>query len=354
MTGQSGSFMIGRRSFMAGVAGAVGSTMLMPGTKAFAQAKGQIVVGTWGGDYARLLRQNIEEPFLVKDGWEVVQDQAGDTERRAKMIAERRLPRGTADVQALQDTSLYQVFTQGLTEAIDFEKIPNAVHILPALKNEYSVIGIYSGKVVLFNPDQVQTKPTSYKDILDPALGNRTGFIDIQYRHIMAIAGLVAGGSVTAIEEGKKLLLEMRKAGARIYPTNEAFAQGLQSGEIIAGMMWKARVLQWQEAGIKIESVTPSEGFVPYTSGFAIPKNAKNPDGAYAYINAALEPMAQQKFAETMGYDATVENADLSAEMKTRVGFSAEELANMKPLDFQYFVENDNAMKSWWDQEFKA
>ena len=59
------------------------------------------MVGTWGGDYARLLNKNIEQPILIPAGWEVVQDQAGDPERRGKMLAERRLPRGTTDLQGL-------------------------------------------------------------------------------------------------------------------------------------------------------------------------------------------------------------------------------------------------------------
>ena len=67
--------------------------------EAAAQSKGKVVVGTWGGDYARLLNKNIEQPILVAEGWEVIQDQAGDPERRSKMLAERRLPRGTTDIQ---------------------------------------------------------------------------------------------------------------------------------------------------------------------------------------------------------------------------------------------------------------
>ena len=44
--------------------------------QARAQA-GRVVVGTWGGDYARLLAKNIEDPLLKPKGYEVVQDQAG-------------------------------------------------------------------------------------------------------------------------------------------------------------------------------------------------------------------------------------------------------------------------------------
>ena len=79
--------------------------------------RARIVVGTWGGDYARLLNKNIEEPILIKDGWEVVQDQAGDPERRSKMLAEQRLPRGTTDVQGLSALNMFQMHDAGIVDA---------------------------------------------------------------------------------------------------------------------------------------------------------------------------------------------------------------------------------------------
>jgi len=85
-----------------------------------------VVVGTWGGDYARLLNKNIEQPILIKDGWEVIQDQAGDPERRSKMLAERRLPRGTTDVQGLSALNMFQMHDVGVIDAIDYGKLKNA------------------------------------------------------------------------------------------------------------------------------------------------------------------------------------------------------------------------------------
>lgn len=345
---------IDRRDFMSGVAGLAGASLIASGGPALAQKGGRLVVGTWGGDYAKLLDKHIDKPFMVPAGYEIIQDQSGDPERRAKMLAERRLRRGTADIQALQDSSMYQVFSQGLTHEIDYSRIPNAKNLLPNMRPNFGVYGIYSGLVVLYNPDRLKTAPTSYAEILDPKFGSTIGLIDIQYRHNIAVASLIAGGSVTKIEEGKRLLMELRKAGLRIYPTNEAFAQGLQTGEILGSVMWKARALQWQGAGIKVLAVTPKEGFIPYISGFVIPKNAPNLDGAYAYLNAVLEPKSQLGFAQDMGYDATVANAGVPADLQARVGFPADEVAKMHPLDFKFFVENDMEMKSWWDQTFKA
>ncbi|MCX8997950.1 extracellular solute-binding protein [Rhizobiaceae bacterium BDR2-2] len=342
-----------RRDFIKGVGAGVGLAVAMGVRPGFA-AGGRVVVGTWGGDYARLLNKNIEQPFLIPQGWEVVQDQAGDPERRAKLAAERRLPRGSVDVHGLNGSNMYQVFQLGLTQEIDYSRIPNAEHLLPSMRDGYGVPHIYSGKVVLFNPELIPSAPSSYAGILSPELGNKLGIIDIQYQYVMLAAALAAGGNLTAMDDGKKLLLEIRKAGGRIYPTNEAFAQGLQTGEIGGGIMWKARAVQWQNAGIKVEAVTPSEGILPYTSGMVIPKNAPNVEGAYAYINASLEPAAQQAFAVDMGYDGTVENAGIDADLKSRIGFTPEEVAKIQTIDQEFILNNDVEMKDWWDKEFKA
>jgi putative spermidine/putrescine transport system substrate-binding protein len=339
---------------MQGAAALAGTAAFAAPGEVFAQAKGKIVVGTWGGDYARLLNKNIDQPLLVANGWEVVQDQAGDPERRSKMMAERRLPRGTTDVQGLSGVNMYQMFDLGITAEIDYSKLKNAKNLIPSMKYKYGVGHIYSGKVAVFNPKVVEKAPTSYKDVFDPKHGNKLGVIDIQYQYTIVAAALAAGGSVKNLEPGKKLLMEVRKAGARIYPTNEAFAQGLKQDEFGIGVMWKARTVQWQNAGINVKAVTPSEGALAYVSGFVIPKNAPNKDGAYAYLDAMLEKSAQEAFAVDMGYNPTVTNAVVAPDLNERIGFTAGEIEKLVDLDHAYMTEHDPALKDWWDKEFKA
>jgi putative spermidine/putrescine transport system substrate-binding protein len=146
----------------------------------------------------------------------------------------------------------------------------------------------------------------------------------------------------------------VRKAGARIYPTNEAFAQGLKTEEIDVGIMWKARTVQWQNADINVQSAVPAEGALAYVSGFSIPKNAPNEEGAYAYLDAMLEPSAQENFAVDMGYNPTVTDAEVPPELNERIGFTDEEIKNLVDLDYAYMTENDVALKEWWDKEFKG
>lgn len=341
-----------RREVLLGAAALAGAATLP--RQAAAQAKGRIVVGTWGGDYARLLNKNIEVPLLIKDGWDVVQDQAGDPERRSKMLAEARLPRGTSDVQGLSALNMAQMQDAGVVAQIDYGKLKNAGNLLPAMKYPYGVGQIYSGKVGVYNPKLITTAPTSYKDVFNPANGNKLGIIDIQYQYTLVCAALAAGGKVGDIEPGKKLLLECKKAGMRIYPTNEAFAQGLKAEEIGTGVMWKARVVQWQNAGIPVNAIAPSEGTLAYISGFVVPKNAPDKDGAYAYLDAMLEKSAQEAFAVDMGYNPTVTNAEVAPDLNKRIGFTPDEVKKLVDLDYSYMNNNDIAFKEWWDKELKS
>ena len=323
------------------------------GSPARAQG-GRVVVGTWGGDYARLLTKNIEDPLLKPKGFEVAQDQAGDAPRRTKMVAEKRLPRGTTDIQGLSAANMFEMNEAGVVEAIDYSKMPNAKNIIPQMKYPYGVGHIYSGKVIVYNPKLIPQAPTAFKDAFDPKHGNKIGIIDIQYQYVMVAASLAAGGKVSDLEPGKAILMEAKKAGARVYPTNEAFAQALKNEEISIGVMWKARAVQWQNAGISVESAAPSEGVPMYVSGFVIPKNAPNKDGGYAYMNAMLEKSAQENFAIDMGYNPTVTGATVAPDLQKRIGFTPEEQARLVDLDYGYLAKNDAAMKEWWDKVFKA
>ena len=321
-----------------------------------AQQGGKIVVGTWGGDYARLLTKNIEEPILKPKGFEIAQDQASDAPRRAKMVAEKRLPRGSSDIQGLSSANMFEMNEAETIEKLDYSKIPNAKNLIPELKYPYGIGHIYSGKVVVYNPKMITPAPTSFKDAFDPKWGAKIGMIDIQYLYVVMAASMAAtnGASMIDFEKAKDVLLAAKKAGARLYPTNEAFAQALKTEEIGLGIMWKARAVQWQNSGISCESAAPTEGIPLYVSGFAIPRNAPNKEGAYAYMNAMLEKSAQEAFAVDMGYNPTVSNAVVAPDLQKRIGFTADEIKRLRDLDYSYLAKNDAMIKEWWDKVFKA
>jgi len=60
----SDRFTLNRRSLLGGTA-ALAAGGALP---AYAQDNKRIIVGTWGGDYSRLLAKNIETPLLEPKG----------------------------------------------------------------------------------------------------------------------------------------------------------------------------------------------------------------------------------------------------------------------------------------------
>ena len=341
-----------RRRFVQGLAAGAGlATLGRPVRGASAE---KMVLGTWGGDYSKLLTQNVETPILAPKGIEVVHDIANDSPRRAKLVAEQRLPRGTTDLQALSAAGSREMFNVGVLEPIDYSKIPNAPHLIAQMKTPYSVGHIYSGQVILYNPAMISPAPTSYSDLWDPRHAGKVGIIDIQYIGVLEAAALVSGGNMENFEPGKAKLMELRRMGCQIVPTNEAMAQSLRNEEIWMCIMWKARGVMWQNAGVPVEIANPKEGIVLYISDMSIPKNARNKEQAYAWLNGILDPKPQAHFAEAMGYNPTVTNADVPAALQGRISFSPEIQEKFMKQDQDYLAKNDPQLQEWWNKVFKA
>jgi putative spermidine/putrescine transport system substrate-binding protein len=346
----SNQFKMNRRAVLGGTAAlALGAPSIVR-----AEDNKRIIIGTWGGDYSRLLTKHIETPILAAKGWDPVNDEANEPPRRAKMMAEKALRRGSSDIQGDSASLMFELNQQGLIEQLDYSKIANAKNLIPAMKYPYGVGHIYSGKVILYNPKIITTPPTGFADALDPKHGDKLGIVDIQYQYTMVAAGMASGGTMSNIEPGKERLIACRKAGARIYPSNEAFAQALKTEEIGIGIMWKARAVQWQNAGIPIETVAAKEGVPMYISGFVMPKNAPNKPGAYAFLDAMLSASAQEGFAADMGYNPTVTNAQVPPDLQKRIGFTPDEQKRLVDLDYAYLGKNDLAFQDWWAKSFKG
>lgn len=340
-----------RRKVLTGIAAAGAATLLPRKSRA---AAGKVIVGTWGGDYQNLLQANIAAPLLAPEKIDVIYDTGNDSPRKTKLLAERPLPRGSVDIVALSAAGMYEMSKAGTLLPLDWSKIPNGQHILPAIKTAYSVPHIFSSRVILYNPSKIPVAPTSYNDLWDPKYTGHVGVIDIQYQTTLESAAMIGGGTLSDFEPGKAKLLELKKQGVKIMPTNEAMAQALKDEDIWICIMWKARGVMWQNAGVPVKIAYPKEGAVLYVSELGMAKNAPDKEAAYAYLNASLDPRAQQGFITAMGYNPTIDDLKPDGEMAERIDFAPEEKAKMLNEDYDYLAKNDAQLKEWWDKEFKG
>jgi putative spermidine/putrescine transport system substrate-binding protein len=335
-----------RRHLLVGGAAAGAALPFLPGL-ARAQASGRCVVSTWAGDYGNLLTKNIEQPILAPKGIEVVQDGGTEPVRTAKMIAQQRLPRGTIDVIALQAHTANDMNEAGLLEPLDAEKVPNIKYILPELTSPFSIPHIFSPQVLAYNPERVPDPPKTFTDLQADKYKGKVGFLDQSFAWFLMAAALKLKGDPSKTDEVKPVIEKMIREGDHAYPSTEAFAPAIRSGEIDVGMVWQARVVFWQQAGVPIKATFPTEGCVTYVSSLAIPKNAPNKPAAYAYLNAALDPAAQRGFAATMGYLPTVTNAPLEGEVAQRLALP-EPRPKLMQADYVKLSATRDELNDWW------
>jgi len=333
-----------RRRLLTLAAGASAAPIFAPAILRAQTASGQVVMSTWGGDYGKLLNQNIEEPLLKPKGIDVVQDAGTEPTRVAKSIAQRRLPRGSVDVISVQAPAAYDLEDAGMLEPLDEGKVPNLKYVQPTFATPYSIPHIYSPQVIAYSPERVKTPPKSFDEM--EAYGSKVGILDNSYIWVAMAAALKQQGDPGKIAEVKGTMEKLIKAGAKAYTSTEAFAPAIKSGEIDVGLVWHARVLFWTKGGVEMASAFPTEGCLTYVSSMCVLKNAPNKAAAFAYINAALDPQAQRGFAATMGYHPTITNAALEGDVAKRLALP--EGTKLLPAPYPQLSAVRDEMNDWW------
>jgi putative spermidine/putrescine transport system substrate-binding protein len=316
-----------------------------------ASAAERCVVGTWGGDYANLLRQNIDDPILKPKGVDVVQAVGDEAPRMAQMFAKKVLPKGTMDIACVGATNGYRAATSGLVETLDPAKVPNLKNVVAPLRSgnfmpDQFVPHIYSAQVIAYNPNTVKNPPQTWEELLDKRWKGKVGVQSKTATWVIQGAALAVGSGPTDFDKAKEYLVKLNANGLRLYPETDDFAPAFKSGEIDIGIIWLARTVMWRNGGFPVRGQFPKEGAILYVSGMVMPKNAPDKEGAFQYMNALLEPSAQQGFAQHMGYLPTVDNAKLTGQVADDLALPKD--AKLVQPDYEVMAKATPELSDWW------
>ena len=101
-----------------------------PGRRASSSAPG---AATTPGCSPRTSRTRCSSPRASRS----CRTRRGDAPRRAKMVAEKRLPRGTTDIQGLSAANMFEMNEAGVSSSSTTRRSPNAKNLLPTMKYPY-------------------------------------------------------------------------------------------------------------------------------------------------------------------------------------------------------------------------
>ncbi|MFP3976519.1 extracellular solute-binding protein [Marinobacter sp. KMM 10035] len=208
---------------------------------------------------------------------------------------------------------------EGLLLPIDQSKISGFDQLDPELtgldidpSNQYSVPYLWGTTGIGVDTADISGDPvTAWADLWDERFKGKVNLTnDMREVFHMSLRVLGYPGNSTdpqQIEEAYEKLTELMPS-VRTF-NSDAPRMPFLEGEADVGMIWNGEAVMGKESMEALEYVYPEEGVIAWLDSFVIPKNAKNPEAAHAFISFVLQPEIAALISEDIGYATPVLSA---------------------------------------------
>ena len=280
-----------------------------------------------------------------------------------------KLEKESFDIIVPSDYMVVRLIKEGMLQPLDMKKLPNVSQYLdPRLSSlqydadksvsdqvaNYAIPYMYCTVGLIYNRDVVAPPASGspqdvWKVLFDTTYKNQIGMYS-SMRESIGVALNFLGYSLNSMDpaqlaEAKQLLIDQRKNVKPIFGIDE-LKDKYVNGELVAGVVWSGDHLvcrqKLEEGGQDpemLQYVLP-EGSNLSVDMMCIPKNAKNPEGAMAFINFMYQPDIALMNAVYVGYSSpnTSVIAALPAEITGNKSYYPD-AGTVKTLEIYYSSE---------------
>lgn len=257
--------------------------------------------------------------FEKEAGCRVAETNFGNNEElRAKLLAG-----GSGfDVVCPSDYMVAQLAKDGVLAPVDAAKVPNLKNLSPRFDGKpydpghrWSVPYQWGVTGIAWRKSAVPEAPRSWKDLFDDAkLAAWKGRISMlnDGREVAAAALLARGRSPNSKDE--KEIAEaaadlLRQHASLAKYDSDLFGDSLVAKETVVAQGWSGTIANAQAEDPDIGFVVPDEGALTYVDNWAVPKDAKEKDLAFAFMDYLLRPDVAAKAANARRYASVNEAA---------------------------------------------
>lgn len=268
------------------------------------QDRPTLYVYNWG-DY---IDEDILEEFEKEFNMKVVYDTFSTNE---DLYVKLKSGGSTYDVIFPSDYMLTRMLNENMLEKIDLSKIPNHRHIDESLMgtvydpdNEYSLPYMWGTIGILYNTTMVAEPVDSWDALWDPRYAKEILMLDSQ-RDSMAAALIKLGYSINTLDKQELAeageLLKQQKPLVLAYVVDEG-KDKMVSGEAALALTWSGEAMYAISENDDLAYVIPKEGTNVWFDVMAIPKGAKNLEGALQFMDFLNRPEIALRNADYIGY----------------------------------------------------
>lgn len=258
--------------------------------------------------WADYIKPELIERFEQKHGCQVVVDTFDSNE---SMYAKVRAGAAGYDILVPSSYMVGLLWQQGLIRELDRGQIPNAVNVDPEVLAKledaamsHSVPYATSYGVLAYRKDRLKSLPASWS-ALEAAEVRRRACVLNDMRETMGAALCSLGYSANSRDERQLLragevVKRWKKAVAKF--DNEQYKSAIDSGEFVLVHGYSGDLFQVVEENDQVGILLPEEGVVMACDEFVIPRSARQPALAHAFINFLLDGVVAAENMEWTGY----------------------------------------------------
>ena len=279
-------------------------------------AKGNVVkVYNW----TEYISDSVLKAFTKETGIEVIYSTFDSNEA---MYAKLKLMRNSGDYDVIFPGTDFvdKMRKEGMLEVLDHNKLTNFKHLNKSFldvdfdpENKFSMPYLWGSSGIGINTKRIDKSTiTSWEDLWRPEYKGRVMLMN-DLRDVFALSLLTLGYPVSS--ENPKHIKEAYQKLATMMPNVRTFNSDaprmpFMEGETYLGMVWNGEVIMAQDQGMpEMDFVYPKEGAIMWMDNMAIPKNAKNLENAYTFIDYLMRPDNSAIISEEIGYGSPSEAA---------------------------------------------
>lgn len=264
----------------------------------------KLYVYNWG----EYIDESILKDFEKETGIKVIYETFTQNEDMYMRIKEGG---SNYDVVVPSDYMIERMISEDMLMEMDFSKLSNFKNIGEDYLNmeydpeqKYSVPYFWGTVGILYNKKMVKEKPQSWSVLWDKQYKDNIIMMD-STRDSIGIALIKDGYSMNSrnmyeLNKAKKDLIEQKKI-VMAYLVDEIKSQMVNEEAALAPVYSGDAVVAMSE-NEDLDYVIPKEGSNIWFDAMVIPKEAKNVENAYKFIDYVLRPEVSAKIAEYVEY----------------------------------------------------
>jgi spermidine/putrescine transport system substrate-binding protein len=258
--------------------------------------------------WSEYIPQSVIDQFAKETGIKVsVENYASNEEMLAKLMAGG----GSYDIIQPSEYVIEALVREKALEPLDHALIPNLKNISPEFlnmafdpNNKFSVPFMAGTVGIVVNTELIQDEIKGYNDVFQDKHKGKIVVLD-DAREIVSwgLESLnIPVNDVTPENlEKVKPVLQKWLPLVQVYDSDSP-KTALLNGDVAIGIVWGGEGAKLLEESEKFKWIIPAEGTHLFVDSLAIPKGAKHPKNAMAFMNFILRPEISKQISDEFPY----------------------------------------------------